>query len=83
MTERRVRLDLRGEVCPYPLAETKKAVKKMPCGSVLEVMVDCPPAVKNLTKWAENAGHQLMESLDLGPSELMVVLKTGGEDAAA
>lgn len=83
VVQKREKLDLRGEVCPYPLNETKKAVKGMPCGSVVEVMVDCPPAVKNLSKWAENAGHFVVEALDLGPAEWMVVLRTCGEDAPA
>ena len=82
MSKSRVTLDLRGEVCPYPLRQTKKEVKKMPCGTEVEVIVDCPPAVKNLSKWAENAGHSVVEALDLGPAEWMVVLKTCGDDAS-
>ncbi|MBT3396046.1 MAG: sulfurtransferase TusA family protein [Alphaproteobacteria bacterium] len=81
MSKSRVKLDLRGEICPYPLQETKREVKKMPCGTEVEVMVDCPPAVKNLSKWAENAGHLVLEALDLGPAEWMVVLKTCGDQA--
>jgi TusA-related sulfurtransferase len=77
----RVKLDLRGEVCPYPLQETKREVQEMPCGTEVEVMVDCPPAVKNLSKWAENAGHSVLEAMDLGPAEWMVVLKTCGDQA--
>ena len=82
MSKSRVTLDLRGEVCPYPLRQTKKEVKKMPCGTEVEVIVDCPPAVKNLSKWAENAGHSVVEALDLGPAEWMVVLKTCGDGAS-
>jgi len=57
-------------------------VKKMPCGTEVEVMVDCPPAVKNLSKWAENAGQTVLEAFDLGPVEWMVVIKTCGDEAS-
>ena len=81
MSESGVRLDLRGEVCPYPLQETKKAVKKMRGGPEVEVMVDCPPAVENLSKWAINAGHKVLGSSKLGPAEWKVVLKVAGDEA--
>jgi TusA-related sulfurtransferase len=57
-------------------------VKKMPCGTEVEAMVDCPPAVKNLSKWAENAGQTVLEAFDLGPVEWMVVIKTCGDEAS-
>ncbi len=81
MSESRVRLDLRGEVCPYPLQETKKAVKKMRAGTEVEVMVDCPPAVENLSKWAINEGHKVLGSSKLGTAEWSVVLKVIGDEA--
>ena len=76
MSESRVRLDLRGEVCPYPLQETKKAVKKMRAGTEVEVMVDCPPAVENLSKWAINEGHKVLGSSKLGTAEWSVVRRS-------
>ena len=57
-------------------------VKKMSCGTAVEVMVDCPPVVKNLSKWAENAGQTVLEALDFGPVEWMVVIKTCGDEAS-
>lgn len=47
-------LDVRGEVCPYPQIEAKKALEKLKSGDVLVVYTDhvdavanVPPAVKN------------------------------------
>jgi len=45
-------------------------------------MVDCPPTVKNLSKWAENSGHTVLEALDLGRAEWMVVINTCGDEAS-
>ncbi len=68
-------LDVRGEICPYPLFETKKAMERLPRGAVLEVLIDYPLALDNITRWAESAGHVIVESRILGPSEWALVLR--------
>ncbi len=41
-------LDVRGEVCPYPQIETKKALKELNGGQVLVVYTDHVDAVANV-----------------------------------
>ncbi|MBI2649443.1 MAG: sulfurtransferase TusA family protein [Thaumarchaeota archaeon] len=41
-------LDVRGEVCPYPQIETKKALEKLKEGQVLVVYTDHTDAVANV-----------------------------------
>ena len=68
-------LDVRGEICPYPLHETRKAMDALASGDTLEVLIDYPLALDNVTRWAESAGHTVLETRDLGPSEWALVLK--------
>ena len=70
-------LDVRGEICPYPLYETRKAMEAVPPGETLEVRIDYPLALDNITRWAEGAGHQVVETREEGPSEWTLVLKRG------
>ncbi|MDA1132966.1 MAG: sulfurtransferase TusA family protein [Proteobacteria bacterium] len=68
-------LDLRGEMCPYPLQQTKAAVNDLEAGGVVRVLIDCPDAVGNLTNWAGHAGHTILETLTLGPAEWSLTLQ--------
>lgn len=68
-------LDLRGEICPYPLVETKKAVAALDAGASIEVLIDYPLALDNVTRWAQSAGHEIVETRELGPSEWALVLR--------
>ena len=78
MTQTTQTLDVRGEICPYPLFETKKALEKLPSGARLEVLIDYPLALDNITRWAENAGHKVVEVVKLGASEWRLVLERAG-----
>lgn len=68
-------IDLRGEICPYPLFETKKELEALPAGARLVVLLDYPLALDNVTRWAENAGHTVVEVEEMGASEWRVVLE--------
>lgn len=70
-------LDLRGEICPYPLFESKKALEALTPGERLEVLIDYPLALDNITRWAENAGHIVVEVVEVGTSEWRIVLERG------
>ena len=70
-------LDLRGEICPYPLFESKKALEALPKGTRLIVLIDYPLALDNVTRWAENAGHTGGEVDTVGASEWRIVLERG------
>ncbi len=37
-----VSIDVRGQICPYPIIETRKALKDLQAGQVLEVLTDNP-----------------------------------------
>lgn len=57
-------IDARGLSCPLPVVMTQKAVKaEHP--NLLEVLVDNPCAVENVTRFAMNNGYEVtMEEKD-------------------
>ena len=67
-------IDVRGEICPYPLFETKKALEAAASGARFEVLIDYPLALDNITRWAENAGHDVVEVEETGASEWRIVV---------
>lgn len=50
-------IDARGYSCPMPVVIVQKAVQKDAPAS-LEVLVDDPCAVENITRFAHNHGYQ-------------------------
>lgn len=55
------RLDLRGEICPFTLVRTKKELKKIPRGERLLVILDYPASVNEISSWAKEVGHRIVE----------------------
>ncbi|EGQ26374.1 MULTISPECIES: sulfurtransferase TusA family protein [Sporosarcina] len=50
-------LDAKGLACPMPIVRTRKAMKDMLEGQVLEVQSTDPGTVADLQAWAKSAGH--------------------------
>jgi tRNA 2-thiouridine synthesizing protein A len=53
-------LDVRGECCPYPLILTKKRVKQLKSGQILQITADDPVAPQNIDAWAKKSGNKLL-----------------------
>ena len=68
-------IDERGEVCPIPDVDAKRAWKKMNPGEVLEVLVDYPLSKERIPANAEKAGHEVLAIEELGPSEWRLLIK--------
>jgi TusA-related sulfurtransferase len=59
-------IDIRGQICPYTLMETRDALKEMGKGQVLEVLCDYEPAAKTtIPNFCEKKGYPL-ETLEDG-----------------
>jgi len=41
-------LDVRGETCPYPMQKAMEAMRRLPEGEELTVLVDHPPAIDTI-----------------------------------
>jgi TusA-related sulfurtransferase len=71
-------LDVRGEICPYPLTMAKKAISGLAPGDRLEVFLDYPLSLETIPRWAQGAGHQVLSVEESGPAEWRIVLEKGG-----
>ncbi|MDN5342570.1 sulfurtransferase TusA family protein [Oceanotoga sp. DSM 15011] len=68
-------LDVMGEVCPVPDVETKRALKKMKAGEILEVLIDYPMSKERIPETVKKMGHEVLEVKDAGTSEWKIYIK--------
>lgn len=54
-------LDLKGLSCPLPVLRTKKAIKDVANGGILEVHVTDPAAVNDFQAFCHATGNKLVE----------------------
>jgi len=74
-------LDVRGEICPYPMMRTVSALKKLPADErTLEVVTDHAPALDTIPTQAARLGFQTAVE-EVGGSEWRLVL-TRKEDGS-
>lgn len=53
-------LDCCGLVCPMPILKTKKAIKKMESGQIIEIMGTDPGTKNDLPSFANRVGHEYL-----------------------
>jgi tRNA 2-thiouridine synthesizing protein A len=51
-------LDVRGEICPYPMMKASEQLKKLPNGETLEVLTDHAPALSTIPWEAAKLGYR-------------------------
>ena len=68
-------IDERGEVCPVPDVDAKRAWKKMKPGEVLEVLLDYPLSKERIPANAEKAGHKVLAIEETGTSEWRILIE--------
>ncbi|WP_142826847.1 sulfurtransferase TusA family protein [Planococcus soli] len=59
-------LDAKGLACPMPIVKTRKVMKEMDSGEVLEILATDKGAKADLTAWAKSGGHELLDSQENG-----------------
>ena len=73
------KLDVRGEICPYPMMRTVSALKKLSADErTLEVITDHAPALDTIPTQAARLGFETSVQ-EVGGSEWRVVLTRKGE----
>ena len=68
-------LDVRGEVCPVPDVETRRALKKMKPGEVLEVLIDYPLSKERIPANVQKDGNEVIAIEETGPSEWRILIR--------
>ncbi len=71
------KLDMRNKVCPYPVIETKKALKDMSENDTIEVTVDNEIATQNLEKMCTELSLSSFSVEKKSSSEFLVTIKKG------
>jgi len=51
-------LDVRGEICPYPMMKASEALKKLSSGESLQVLTDHAPALSTIPWEAAKQGYR-------------------------
>jgi tRNA 2-thiouridine synthesizing protein A len=68
------RLDVKGQMCPLPVAFTKRKLSSMASGQLLEVMGEGELEFDNIQRWVKNNGHEVVEASKCG-AEFKVLIK--------
>jgi tRNA 2-thiouridine synthesizing protein A len=68
------KLDVRGKMCPMPVAFTKRRLEAMPSGQLLEVVGEGELEFDNIQRWVKNKGHEVIEASKMG-SEFKIVVR--------
>jgi TusA-related sulfurtransferase len=68
-------MDLRGEVCPYPDVKSKRKIKKMKSGEVLEILIDYPLSAERIPETMKSRGHEVLSVDKTGTAEWKILVK--------
>jgi tRNA 2-thiouridine synthesizing protein A len=70
------KLDVKGKMCPMPVALTKRKLESMSSGQLLEVTGEGSLEFDNIQRWIKNNGHEVVEAALSGVEFRIVVRKT-------
>ena len=68
-------LDCTGDVCPYPDVKSKRKVKKMNSGEVLEILIDYPLSAERIPESMESMGHKVLSVDKTGDSSWKILIQ--------
>ncbi|MBT2624170.1 sulfurtransferase TusA family protein [Bacillus sp. ISL-32] len=74
-------LDTKGLACPMPVVKTKKRIKDLKAGEVLEIQATDKGSTADLQAWAKSTGHEYLGTETEG-EVLRHFLRKGGEDSS-
>lgn len=58
------KVDTIGQACPVPVLLTRRGLKSIESGQILEIIGDFFPAKKNIQNYAEKHGHEVIEVIE-------------------
>mgnify|MGYP001189422055 FL=1 len=68
-------LDLKGQICPWPVIFTMKELKKMNDGDILKVTIDHLPSTLNIPAAASKEGNEVVSSTEIGDGVFQIEIK--------
>jgi tRNA 2-thiouridine synthesizing protein A len=67
-------LDVKGKMCPMPVALTKRKLENMVSGQLLEVVGEGDLEFYNIQRWVKNNGHEVIET-SKSSTEFRIIIK--------
>ena len=71
------KIDCTGMQCPQPLVETRKALRKMTRGQVLEVLGDHMVSLKEIPMAVTETGDKVLRAEELGGGKWVIEIRKG------
>lgn len=68
-------LDTTGLLCPEPVMMLHNKIRDIPSGSVLKIIATDPSTQRDIPKFCNFLGHELLEASDEGRSYLYYIRK--------
>jgi tRNA 2-thiouridine synthesizing protein A len=69
------KLDVKGKMCPLPVALTKRRLANMTAGQILEVTGEGDLEFENIQRWLKNNGQDVVEATSSGADFKIVIKK--------
>jgi tRNA 2-thiouridine synthesizing protein A len=69
------KLDVKGKMCPMPVAFTKRKLESMAAGQLLEVIGEGDLEFDNIQRWAKNNGHNVVQASKSGVEFRILIRK--------
>ena len=69
------KLDVKGKMCPMPVAFTKRKLESMASGQLVEVDGEGELEFDNIQRWAKNSGHEIVETSKSGGEFRILIRK--------
>ncbi len=68
--------DFNGQMCPMPIVNMARAIKKMKVGQILEIWADDEGAHADVPAWCAKTGNEFLDEKDAGDYTRYFVKKT-------
>ena len=72
-------VDAKGLLCPQPLVEARKRLRKMPSGEILEIIGDHAISKKEIPKAMRESGDEILSVEDQVDGSWRIVIRKAGE----
>ncbi len=73
-----IELDVTGLCCPGPIVQVAKAIEKLEIGQVLKVVASDPGFYNDISSWANNTGHILVDKSAENGQFFAIIEKSNG-----
>ena len=70
------KLDVKGKMCPIPVALTKRKLEGMTTGQLLEVTGEGELEFDNIQRWVKNNGYEVAEASKVNSEFKLLIKKT-------